>query len=149
MVPRILALPLVLALAVSSAWAQAAPDAPPSTRPAPRHATPRPAAGSALDERVRLLAKELDLDAAQQAGVKRILEEQRAQVVRVWSDTSVPAAQRVNATQAISNRTADQIRALLNDEQKKKFSAPRQPRDPSEVTPGTSVEDWMNAAHVQ
>jgi hypothetical protein len=106
-----------------------------------RHALKQP-----LEDRVRLLARELHLDGTQQASVMRILEGQRMEVARVWNDTSLPAARRVSATQAIGERTADQIRALLNDEQKKKFSAPRQPRAPAEEAPAASVEDWMPAA---
>jgi hypothetical protein len=58
----------------------------------------------------------------------------------------VPPPNRVAATQAIGDKTADRIRALLNDEQKKKYNAPRQPRDTAAGARGPSVEDWMYPA---
>ena len=99
---------------------------------------------SPLDRRVMLLARELGLDATQQAQVKKVLEGQREQVARVWNDRSIPAARRVSATQAIGDRTADRIRALLNDEQRKKYIKPRQ-RAAAVGTAGGDVESWMNA----
>jgi Spy/CpxP family protein refolding chaperone len=103
---------------------------------------------SPLDRRVNLLAKELDLNAAQQAQVKKLLESQREQVARVWNDASIPAARRVVATQAIGDRTADQIRALLTEEQRKKYIQPRQ-REASVGAPGGDVQAWMNAGKVK
>src|SRR3954469_6792221 len=76
--------------------------------PAKISAAPHP---SSLDRRVSLLTAELDLDAHQQSEVRRILEGQRDAVLKVWNDNSTPAANRVNATKTISERTADQIRA--------------------------------------
>lgn len=106
---------------------------------------PRPRKrASPLDRRVMLLAKELGLDANQRAQVKRVLERQREQVARVWNDGSIPPARRVSATQAIGDRTADRIRALLNDEQRKKYIQPRQ-RTAAVGTAGGDVESWMKA----
>jgi hypothetical protein len=101
---------------------------------------------SPLDRRVALLAKELGLSATQQAQVRKALESQREQVARVWNDESIPAARRVSATQAISDRTADQIRALLTDEQRKKYIKPRQ-REAAVGVGRPEVQDWMNAAN--
>jgi len=110
---------------------------------APRQHAPRHPRRQTLDERVKLLAKELDLDAKQQAEVRKLLERQRDQVKRVWDDAAVPAANRIAATQAISDKTGDAIRALLNDEQKKKYNAAKPPRDP-DTSPRSNVEDWMD-----
>jgi len=112
--------------------------------PVPQDTARRRKRGSPLDRRVMLLAKELGLDATQQGRVKKVLEGQREQVARVWNDRSIPAARRVSATQAIGDRTADRIRALLNDEQRKKYIQPRQ-RDAAVGTAGGDVESWMNA----
>ena len=90
-------------------------EAEPPGEPGIRH---RPM--SPLDKRVALLTKELKLDAGQQAKVKKILQDQQMQVSRLWNDTSMAPALRVNATQTIGDRTADQIRALLNEEQRSK-----------------------------
>jgi hypothetical protein len=81
--------------------------------------------------------------------VRRILEDQRLQVAKVWDDTSVPSALRVNATRTISDRTGDRIRALLTEEQKKKYNRPRKPRAAAEHSDARSVEDWMKAANSQ
>jgi len=80
--------------------------------------------GSPLEGRIRLLAKELNLDERQQDEVKRILVVQREQVRQVWNDETMPAPLRVQATQKISEHTSDQIRALLNEEQRKRYSKP-------------------------
>jgi protein CpxP len=131
-------------LAISAHAAEvldAAAAAPPSGAAARTSRTPR---ASALDERIALLTAELNLDAGQQAGVRKLLEEQREQVRRVWNDVTIPAGSRVGATRAISERTADQIRALLTDEQKKKYLAARQPHAPSDEPAKPSLDDWMN-----
>lgn len=101
--------------------------------------------GHTLDDRVRILTQWLGLDATQQNELRKVLEGQREQVRSLWSDTSVPAAYRISATQAISDRTGDQIRAMLNEEQKKKFNPPRPPRDETAASARPNVEDWMDA----
>jgi hypothetical protein len=112
----------------------------------PQRPVPHRAARSTLEDRVKALTRSLDLDAAQQDGLRQVLEKQREQVRKVWSDeSSVPPAYRVSATRTISDATADQIRALLNEEQRKKYTPPRQPRDAAADSTKRSVEDWMNA----
>jgi hypothetical protein len=112
-----------------------------STPPA-RHRV-RPARRAGIDERMALLARELNLDASQQIAVRKILEMQRTDIVRIWSDESAPAAQRVYRTQALNTRTEDAIRTLLTDEQKKMYFKPR----PAGVTAGGAPADlatWMD-----
>jgi len=75
-----------------------------------------------------------------------VLEGQREQVRKVWSDASVPAAYRVSAIHAISDKTADQIRALLSEEQKKHYNPPKPPREAATGSSRPSVEAWMNQA---
>ena len=136
-----------LALAVpcvTCAYATAQ-DQPAGAEAARRHA-PRHAAGASLDDRVKMLSKALALDAKQQAELRRVLERQREEVMKVWNDASLPAPYRVSATQAISDRTADQIRALLNEEQRKKYNPPKQPHVAAEGLGRRSVEDWMYPA---
>lgn len=119
----------------------AAPGAEAARQHAPHHA----AAGQGLEDRVKLLTHELDLDAKQQGEMRKLLESQREQVRRVWNDSSLPAANRVGATRAISDRTGDQIRAMLNEEQRKKYNSAKPPRD-AESSPRPDVEYWMNPA---
>lgn len=138
-----LLVPVLMAGCVISA--QAATELSGSAGEAPVRQVPRHDSRSSLDERIRILSKRLDLDATQQSELRALLEGQRDRVMRVWSDTSLPAAYRISATQAISDKTADRIRALLNEEQRKKFNPPRPARDAAAGSAQPSVEDWMNA----
>jgi hypothetical protein len=104
------------------------------------HAHRTPAAG--LDSRVQLMAKELDLDANQQASLKSILLAQRAEMTQVWNDPSVPAAVRVATTQAVSEKTAGRIRAILSGEQREKYAKAHQ-SDAPVGAPGGDVQKWM------
>jgi len=52
---------------------------------------------------------------------------------------------RISATRAIEDNTADQIRALLSDEQKKKYNPSRPPHKMGPGVDEPSVEDWMKA----
>jgi len=102
-----------------------------------------------LDDRVDKLAQALGLDPRQRVELRRVLEHQHEQIVQLWSNTAMPAAYRISATQAISEQVADQIRALLDDEQKTKYNPPRPPR---ETLPGSGqpdVEDWMNVSQAK
>jgi hypothetical protein len=115
----------------------------------PASTTPQSVAmrvNSPLDRRIALLARELDLDAAQKLKVRALLEGQREQIVRVWQDESVPGALRVARTQAISERTEDGIRALLTDAQRQKYFKPRTDRAAIGGTPDdlATYVDQMN-----
>src|SRR5256885_2130461 len=74
-----------------------------------------------IDERVAIYAKALGLDDSQQSRLKALLLDQRQQVQRLWNDTSMSPAQRVYTTRAIGDATADAIRAMLTEEQRKKY----------------------------
>jgi hypothetical protein len=144
-------------IAVNACYAadESTPTAAPGATEQPATAAPADAPGKAvhrahkarrgatIDDRVKLLTAELKLDAAQQAGVKGALETQRTRLQQLWNDTSMAPAVRVGATQKISDDTADRIRALLNEEQKKKYIKPRQ-RDVAVGTKGADVEGWMS-----
>lgn len=137
--------------AMTPAQAGAGADPAAATEATPAVATtsataPRRASGKAsgLDERVRLLAKELILNPHQQDEVRGILLQQQADVARAWHDESLPAATRVAATRAAQERTAERIRAILNDAQRERFSKPR----PADAKLGGSPGDlanWMEA----
>ena len=89
---------------------------------------------------MKVLAKALDLDARQQGELGKILESQRQAVTKIWSDPALLSAERVPATRAVEDRTAEQIRAILNDEQKKRYNPPK----PQGVQgPPPNVEAWM------
>jgi hypothetical protein len=137
----------VLALAAAGTLAAQTPAQEPTavTEPATAggRADPRHAVHSGVDARVQLLTKELDLDARQQGEVRKILLQQRAEVRQAWNDESVPAAMRVAATRAIGDKTAERIRAILNDGQREKYVKPR----PAGMTVGGTSADlatWMD-----
>jgi hypothetical protein len=95
---------------------------------------------------MKLLSRELDLTPAQQVTVRGILEEQHEAVQRIWSNTELPAEARTGATRAVAERTADHIRAVLTEQQRKRYNAPR-PQSP-EATPQKrlDVQAWLDAA---
>jgi protein CpxP len=143
---------LLISMGVASAHAAGAPDSDAAagpnavSRPTPaRHAQHR--ARRALDDRVATYTKELNLDAKQQSQLRALLLQQREQVLRVWNDTSLPAAQRVHATGVISDATADGIRAMLTEEQRKKYNPPRPPHESTAQPGAPSAADWINAAN--
>jgi hypothetical protein len=127
--------------AQSSAPAEAAAV---SAGTAPAHSRAGPQGRAGLDERVALLTKELDLDAAQQAEVRRILMMQRMEIVQAWSDESQPAQVRVAATRVSGDRTAERIRTILNDTQREKYLKAR-PSLPDGGQPTDQVNTWINA----
>jgi len=134
--------PLFLALAVSCALpvpgAAAAGGTPAGSK---QPLLPR-GKRSGLEARVATLTRALGLDPKQQAALRQVLQDQRRQVQRIWGDESVSAADRVAATRKVSMHTADQIRAMLSEEQRKKYDPP--PRgDADKTVDSARVEDWM------
>lgn len=94
-----------------------------------------------IDDQVKTLARNLDLNEAQQSAVKRILEQRQQETVRIRRVTT--PSDRIDELRALQLRTAARIRAVLNDEQKTKYD-PLGKRLP-ETSPQRSVEDWMKA----
>jgi hypothetical protein len=113
--------------------------APSSAEPAARPAA-RVRAGGSLQHRVDVLAKALQLDARQRTQLLTILESQRQAVSKIWSDPASLPAERTPATRALQERTANQIRAILSDEQRKRYNPPK-PEGAAPPTP--NVEEWM------
>ena len=111
-----------------------------------RTVAPTPArerVAATLEARVRLLSQELDLGPQQQAEVRGILERQRAAVRKIWSDSTLLPGERGPATRAVSEHTADQIRSILTETQRKKYNPP----PPTLAGPGTGapeVQAWMD-----
>jgi hypothetical protein len=98
---------------------------------------------SNIDARVNILAKNLDLSDAQQSAVKNILEQRQQETLRLRRDPSISGSVRIERFRALQDSTVERIRALLNDDQKKKYDplASRQ----IQSTPERSVEDWLKA----
>jgi hypothetical protein len=64
-----------------------------------------------LDDRVKDLAKTLDFSENQQAGLKTVLERQQLQARQIQFDQTLSGNERIG-----------EFRALLNDQQKKKYA---------------------------
>lgn len=125
--------------------AQSAPPtpAPPtSANPAqPTHPTRR---RPTLDDRVKALAAALDLNESQQVAVKKILEQRQLEMLRIRQDPSIEGSDRIGKLRALQDQTVQRIRAVLNDEQKKKYN-PLAIRDREPAPDQKSVEDWLKA----
>jgi hypothetical protein len=96
---------------------------------------------SNIAARVSILTKNLDLTDAQQSAVKNILEQRQEQTLRIRRDPSISGSARIEQFRALQDSTVERIRAVLNEEQKKKYDplASRQ----IQSTPERSVEDWL------
>ena len=58
------------------------------------------------------------------------------------------ALRRTKVSTAVPSKVAaDQIRRLLTEEQRKKYSLAGQPKDRAPNATGPTVEDWMKAAN--
>ena len=134
-----------LGLAGVSTLGIAADDAALTVAPASIQKPVHRGMAEALDKRVQLLATELNLDTAQQVAVRRLLLQQREQTLKVWKDEAAPAALRIKATQGVADRTAEQIRALLNDEQRGRYSQPHN-RDAEQHFASEDLESWMRGS---
>jgi hypothetical protein len=114
----------------------------------PAHQATKRAPGAGVDDRVKVFAKALDLDAAQQSQLRKILLGQRDAVRRVWSDKSLSPAERVPATRAASERTGDEVRTILNGEQRKKYNSAATAAAPDKGDE-RSVEQWLDATRAR
>jgi hypothetical protein len=135
-----LALALTALLQGTTAIAQASTVASPEHRTSRSNRNRRPT----LDERIKTLAKNLDLSQAQQLAVKEILEERRQEILQLRVDPSLTGADRIARFRALQTETVEEIRSVLNEEQKKKYD----PLAPRKIPPGSherSVEDWIDS----
>jgi hypothetical protein len=99
---------------------------------------------SGLEERVAAITRALDLDASQQGAVRWVLRAQREEAQRIWEDESVPSAIRIAETRALSRRTAERIRALLNAKQRERY-VPSFPGQSESSVSSARVEDWLGS----
>lgn len=118
--------------------------------PIARHARGHHAKSAAqnLTDHVQALTKELDLNEKQQAGVRDILIRQRVAIIDLRKGTGLSARDVVAAHQAIVKRTREQIRDLLNAEQRKKFfvDVPQDQLGPAQADVNYWLERTRNPA---
>jgi len=110
----------------------------PEQPPQPAAHAPKP---STLDERVKRLARALDLTDSQQVEVKKILVQRQQEMLRLRTDPNLTGSQRVEQFRALQDGTVERIRAILTDEQKKKYDplAARKAQQANQP----NVEDWL------
>jgi hypothetical protein len=150
----------VLCLSPAAAQTQESPAPAPATQPssqaaAASTATAAPAASAVhtqrsrsvyrrhpIDDRVKELAKALNLTDVQQSGVKAVLEHQQLQARQIQFDPNLSGADRNDRFRALQQETVVRIRVLLNDEQKMKYDPLNhgtQSPDPSQ----NYLDQWM------
>lgn len=133
-----LALALTVLLPGPTAIAQA------SSSGRPPHRTTHNYRPRSLDDRVKTLAKNLNLSKAQQASVKKILKERVQEILRLRTDPSLSGADRIARFRGLQKQTVVKIREVLDEEQKKKYD-PLAPRKLPQAPQQRSVEDWIKA----
>jgi hypothetical protein len=101
-----------------------------------------------IDEQVKRFAESMDLSESQQSEVKKILDFQQVQIRRIRFNGSLSGTERINRFRGLQDSTVARIRAVLNDEQKKKYD-PLMVRKAQQPSPQPSVEDWMKATAKQ
>ncbi len=97
---------------------------------------------SSIDSRVNTFAKNLDLTETQKSAVKRILEERQQQSFRIRQESSISGADRIEKFRLLQASTVARIRAVLNEEQRKKYE-PFATEKLKPTPPERSVEDWL------
>ena len=137
---KLLLLAVTPILAVAQTTSAPATTAPSTNAPTPAPQVQHGYRRVTLDDRVKQLAKALDLSDAQQVGVKRVLEHQQAEIAKLRTDQT-PGTDVTGRVRFILQNTAEQIRALLNDDQKKKYTFGTVKSPPPESN--VSVEDWL------
>ena len=95
-----------------------------------------------LDDRIKVLSKSLDLSEAQQADLKKILEQRQQETLRLRTDPSLSGEARIARFRALQDTTVERIRGVLNEEQRKHYN-PLAPRELQPAPEQRSVEDWL------
>jgi len=97
------------------------------------------------DERGKALAKYLELSETQQTALQKILEQRQQEVLRMRFSPLPAGSAQIDRFRAIQDKTANRIRAVLNQQQRKKYDllAIRRSTSPGS---NTSVQDWLKAA---
>lgn len=132
------------AQASSAQSAQPQPSQPAQSQPARRASTRPVRQRPTLDDRVKAFAKSLDLTETQQAAVKMILVQRQQEILRLRQDPTISGEDRIGRLRALQDQTAERIRNVLNDEQKKKYN-PLATKQLAPQPDQKSLEDWLKA----
>ncbi|SRR6266852_537108 len=110
------------------------PGMPPSAQPGqpgtpgsapsaqPEQAPPQPGRPS-IDDQVKMLTQELNLNTDQQAKLKNILEDQHQQAMTFVNDNSISREDKIQKIRVLREATITKARGIMNDDQKKKLDA--------------------------
>jgi Spy/CpxP family protein refolding chaperone len=79
-----------------------------------------------VDDQVKRMAKQLSLNDDQQQKLKPILEDQRQQMQQLRNDSSLSQDEKFNKMRDVHEKASSQIKALLNEDQQKKFDEMQQ-----------------------
>ena len=124
----IYAVPALVAQDAGSAGQQSAPAGEPPEHGGRGRMDPQ--------QRSEMLAKHLNLNADQQAKVLEVLKSEQSQMEKVHSDSSLAQQDRRSKMMDIHKTSNDQIRALLDSNQQKKWDEMQSHR-----------EQWMQGHH--
>lgn len=108
----------------------------------PRRPTNRSHRRQIIDERVKVFARKMNLNEAQQAAVKEILEQRQQETLRLRRDPSISGSARIERFRALQDNTVQRIRAVLTDEQRQQYD-PQAVRRIQPAPQQRSVEDWL------
>jgi hypothetical protein len=133
------ALAMGLPLMLASAFCAQQPEAASPPSPPPPHHSHRRVA---MEDRVKVMARNLNLDQGQQDAVLKILQARTEESLRIRRDSSISGGARIEQFRALQDKTVLQIRAVLNEEQKKKYD-PLAVRTREPATDQKTVEDWL------
>ena len=98
-----------------------------------------------IDDRVKILAKNLDLSEAQQSAVKKILEQRQQETLRLRLDPSLTGGARIEQFRVLQDKTVERIRAILNEDQRRKYD-PLAVRGIPPAPEQRGVEDWLKVS---
>jgi Spy/CpxP family protein refolding chaperone len=79
-----------------------------------------------VDDQIKHLTQKLSLTDDQQTKLKPILEDQRKQMEQIHNDSSLSREDRFSKMQQVRASSDTQIKAVLNDDQQKKFDKMRE-----------------------
>ena len=100
-------------------------EAPPAQQPQTTQPSQAPSAPSgqppSIDDQVKVLTQELNLNDDQQGKIKTVLVDQRQQASTVIADNNLSRDDKVQKIRALREATIAKVRGVLNDDQKKKL----------------------------
>jgi len=129
-------------LALLLAWPALTQNAPSTDKPQAAHPQSAKSSAMVLDERVKRLAKALELTESQQVQVKAILEQRQQRLLSIRQNPGLTGSDRIDQFHTLQVQTTERIRAILNDEQRQKYD-PLAAKRVQDQQPLPNVEDWM------